>query len=59
MIKRTIDTCFSPALYEPDFNTGSIVIIIDILRASSAICTAFANGAGAIIPVAGADEAKE
>lgn len=59
MIKRTIDTCFSPALYEPEFHTGSIVIIIDILRASSAICTAFANGAGAIIPVAGADEARE
>ena len=59
MAERTIDTCFSPALYEPELHTGSIVIVIDILRASSAICTAFANGARAIIPVAGVDEAKE
>jgi 2-phosphosulfolactate phosphatase len=34
------------------------VVIIDVLRASSAICTAFANGAAAIIPVSGVDEAK-
>ena len=59
MVKRAIDTCFSPALYEPDLHTGSIVIVIDILRASSAICTAFANGAHSIIPVAGVDEARE
>lgn len=59
MANRKIDTCFSPALYEPELHTGSIVIVIDILRASSAICTAFANGAHAIIPVAGVDEAKE
>jgi len=58
MVKRTIDTCFSPALYEPDLHSGSIVIVIDILRASSAICTAFANGAHSIIPVAGIDEAR-
>jgi 2-phosphosulfolactate phosphatase len=55
---RKIDTCFSPALYEPELHAGSIVIIIDILRASSAICTAFANGAGSIIPVAGIEEAR-
>lgn len=59
MADRTIDTCFSPALYEPELHAGSLVIVIDILRASSAICTAFANGASAIIPVAGLDEAKE
>jgi 2-phosphosulfolactate phosphatase len=56
---RTIDTCFSPALYEPELHVGSIVIVIDILRASSAICTAFANGASSIIPVSGIEEAKE
>jgi 2-phosphosulfolactate phosphatase len=59
IIKRQIDTCFSPALYEPELHSGSIVIVIDILRASSAICTAFANGALAIIPVAGVDEARD
>lgn len=56
---RKIDTCFSPALYEPELHKGSVVIIIDILRASSAICTAFANGAAEIIPVSGIDEARD
>jgi 2-phosphosulfolactate phosphatase len=56
---RSIDTCFSPALYEQELHAGSIVIVIDILRASSAICTAFANGASAIIPVSDVGEAKE
>ena len=59
MSKRLLETCFSPALYEPESHTDSIVVIIDILRASSAICTAFANGASAIIPVAEATEARE
>lgn len=53
-----LETCFSPALYEADCHTDSIVVIIDVLRASSAICTAFANGAASIIPVTGVDEAK-
>jgi 2-phosphosulfolactate phosphatase len=59
MEKRNLETCFSPALYEAELHSGSIVVIIDILRASSAICTAFANGAAAIIPVAEVHEAKE
>jgi len=59
MAKRNLETCFSPALYEPDGHGNSIVVIIDILRASSSICTAFANGADAIIPVADIAEAKE
>jgi 2-phosphosulfolactate phosphatase len=59
MIKRKLETCFSPALYEKEGQGNSIVVIIDILRASSAICTAFANGVSAIIPVAEVSEAKE
>ncbi len=59
MGKRVLETCFSPALYEPDLHAGSIVVIIDILRATSAICTAFANGAASIIPVAEVHEAKD
>jgi 2-phosphosulfolactate phosphatase len=59
MVKRKIETCFSPALFEPEEHENSIVVIIDILRASSAICTAFANGAVKIIPVADVQEAKE
>ncbi len=59
MGKRNLETCFSPALYEPDLHAGSIVVVIDILRATSAICTAFANGAESIIPVETVDEARE
>ncbi len=59
MVKRKLETCFSPALFEPDQHEDSIVVIIDIFRATSAICTAFANGADSIIPVAEIDEAKE
>jgi 2-phosphosulfolactate phosphatase len=59
MNKRKLETCFSPALFEAESHIDSIVVIIDVLRASSAICTAFANGAAAIIPVTGVDEAKD
>ena len=59
MAKRKLETCFSPALYVPEEQMNSIVVIIDILRASSAICTAFANGAASIIPVGDVNEAKE
>ncbi len=58
-ITRSLETCFSPALFEPENHKDSIVVIIDVLRASSSICTAFANGAARIIPVAGVEEAKE
>jgi 2-phosphosulfolactate phosphatase len=56
---RNLETCFSPVLYEKDTHSNSIVVIIDVLRASSAICTAFENGASAIIPVAEVAEARE
>lgn len=58
IIKRDLETCFSPALYEPEGHEGSIVVIIDILRATSAICTAFENGASSVIPVATIPEAR-
>lgn len=59
MEKRKLETCFSPALFGQDNHLNSIVVIIDILRASSSICTAFENGAEAIIPVAGIPEARD
>lgn len=59
MIKRIVETCLTPALYQPERHKDSIVVIIDILRASSAICTAFENGAESIIPVATVEEARD
>jgi 2-phosphosulfolactate phosphatase len=58
MVNRNLETCFSPGLFKPEEHENSIVVIIDILRASSAICTAFANGAVSILPVADAGEAR-
>jgi 2-phosphosulfolactate phosphatase len=59
MHKRNLETCFSPALYEAELHRDSIVVILDVLRASSAICTAFANGAASVIPVAEVEEARD
>ena len=53
-----IDACFSPQLYSVYKDEDSIVVIIDIFRATSAICTAFHNGAKEIIPVETVDEAR-
>jgi 2-phosphosulfolactate phosphatase len=55
--KLKIDACFSPYLYPVYADTESIVVVIDVFRATSAICVAFANGAEKIIPVAGVEEA--
>lgn len=59
MGNRNLEVCFSPAIFNRFENPESIVVIIDVLRATSAICTAFANGAAKIIPVAEVHEAKE
>jgi len=58
MVKKGIEVCFSPALYDKFHNKESIVVIIDILRATSAICTAFMNGVKTIIPVETLEEAE-
>jgi len=57
--KPRIEVCFSPALYPYFENPEAIVIVTDVLRASSAICTAFMNGVERIIPVRTLDEAQE
>ena len=59
MPERNLETCFSPALFEPERHSGWIVVVIDILRATSAICTAFENGASSVIPVATIPEARD
>lgn len=47
----TLYTCLSPALLNLFEVTSSIVVIIDVLRATSTIATALSNGAKSIIPV--------
>jgi len=57
--KRKVEVCLSPALYDFFRNPQAIAVVVDVLRASSAIVTAFMNGANKIIPVATLEEAKE
>lgn len=47
----TLHTCLSPTLLNLYDVSSSIVVIIDVLRATSTIATALANGAKSIIPV--------
>jgi len=53
---RNIETCVSPTLLQHHSIEGKIVVVVDILRASSSIITALAHGVSRIIPVAHLDE---
>jgi 2-phosphosulfolactate phosphatase len=56
---RSVEVCFSPGLFQDVLTTGDfIVVLVDILRATTTICTAVANGVEAIIPVASHEEAR-
>lgn len=52
MQKRNLEVCLTPALLHLHDFTESIVVVIDIFRATSSICYGIENGAEAIIPVA-------
>ena len=55
-IMKTIDVCLTPELLHLHNIENSIVVVVDIFRATSCMTTAFANGVGSIIPVATIDE---
>jgi 2-phosphosulfolactate phosphatase len=55
--KLLVEVCLSPQLYSSYQRKDSIVVVIDIFRATSAICTAFQYGVEKMIPVAGLDQA--
>jgi 2-phosphosulfolactate phosphatase len=59
MQQRNLEVCLSPALYNYYENKDSVVVVIDVLRATSSICAAFANGVTAIIPVGEEEEARD
>jgi 2-phosphosulfolactate phosphatase len=59
MTQNGLEICFSPAIFEAHSDREAVVVIVDILRATSSICTAFANGVHEIIPVATVEEARE
>jgi 2-phosphosulfolactate phosphatase len=56
MQKRKLEVCYTPALLPLYDIKNSIVVVIDIFRATSSICYGIENGALAIIPVASVEE---
>lgn len=54
--RPSLEVCLSPALLHLYDVKNSIVVIIDVLRATSTICTALYNGATKVIPVASVEE---
>ena len=54
-----IDLCLSPALFKyHDVQQETVVVVVDIFRATTTICSAFSAGATAIIPLASIEEAE-
>jgi len=55
-----IEVCFTPKLF-PEILTREhyVVVLTDILRASTSICAAFENGVARILPTATLEEAKK
>ena len=53
-----ITVCFTPVQFPHYQYEGCNAVAIDILRATTSICTAFMNGAKEIIPISAVDELK-
>ena len=51
-----IDVLFGPAVSTPAAVNGRVVAVIDVLRASTTIAAALANGARNVVPLESADE---
>ncbi len=53
-----IDVIFTPLEAEAERFEGRSVVVIDVFRATSCICTAMENGAVGIFPLAGVEESR-
>jgi 2-phosphosulfolactate phosphatase len=51
-----LDVFFTPNQVKPAETASRLVLIVDVLRASTTVATALGNGARTVIPVEGADE---
>lgn len=58
-MKPIAEVILSPALVPYHDLEGKVVVVIDILRATTTMCYAFMNGAERIIPIESVDEAKK
>jgi 2-phosphosulfolactate phosphatase len=54
-----LEVCLTPSIFEAHKKSDAIVVVVDILRATSSIVTAFINGVSAVIPVGTIEQAKE
>lgn len=58
--KKQVEVIFSPALFQyRQIKENYIIVIVDILRATTTICTAFEWGVNSIIPVRTISQARE
>ena len=55
---RPVHVHLLPALFEPADLRGGTAVVIDVLRASTTICHALANGAERVVPCATVDDAR-
>ena len=55
--RSRVEVCFTPNLYPLHMEDADIVVVIDVLRATSAICTAFDHGVKKVIPGSTLEEA--
>jgi 2-phosphosulfolactate phosphatase len=56
--QKKVEVCLTPSVFPEFRNDEAIVVVVDVLRATSAIITAFMHGVRRIIPVATLEEAK-
>ncbi len=54
-----ITVCFTPVQFPSYIHDNCNAVAIDILRATTSICTAFMNGATEVIPISTVDELKK
>ena len=57
--KRNIDICLTPSLVELFDLSAKKVVVIDVFRATSAMCVFLHNGGDRVIPVSTIEEAKK
>jgi 2-phosphosulfolactate phosphatase len=53
---RYLEVCFTPALIHLHDISNAVVVVIDVLRATSSMCVAFTYGVKSIVPVATIEE---
>lgn len=56
---NSVEVCFSTEIFKCYDSTCKIVVVVDVLRATSVICTMIHNGVKEIIPVKSIDDAKD